>query len=154
MEETENADAARRALVEVGFAFGMHFAQAASDRLSGVDLVVHGAHPKGLVDELGNEFLPGVSQFLYRPMVSFSVNCLDVLGVPAIMLAEPRHHRRFRRSFSEMRRVLAGDIGTVDSEADLAGGDEGDRRLRVAGKVEAVGSVCVGSHIEAVSPSR
>ena len=63
------------------------------------------------------------------------------------MLAEASHHCRFRRCFSEMRRVLAGDIGMVNSESDLAGGDEGDRRLSVAWKVEAVGSVCVGSHV-------
>ena len=63
------------------------------------------------------------------------------------MFSKPSHHRWFRRCFSEMRRILAGDIGLVDSEPDFAGGDEVDRRLRVAGKVEAVGSVCVGSHI-------
>ena len=38
----------------MGFAFGMHFAQAARDRLSGVDLVVHGAHSyvKDNIDEV------------------------------------------------------------------------------------------------------
>ena len=47
-----------RTLVEVGFAFGMHFVQAARDGLGEVDLVVNGTHQKDLVNELGNEFLP------------------------------------------------------------------------------------------------
>ena len=58
-------------MVEVGFAFGMHFAQAARDGLGWIDLVENCAHRKDLVNEFGNGFLPGVSQFLYRTVVGF-----------------------------------------------------------------------------------
>ena len=46
-----------------------------------------------------------------------------------------------------MHRILAGDIGSVDAESDLAGRDESDPRLRIAGNVEAAGSARVGSHV-------
>ena len=58
----------------MGFAFGMHLARAARDRLGGVYLVVNGAHRKDLVNKIGDEFLPGISQFLYRPVVGFPVD--------------------------------------------------------------------------------
>ena len=102
---------------------------------------------KNLVNELGNELLPGVSHFLYRTVVCFPVDSLDVHCVPAIMFLEPSHHRWFRRCFSKMRCVLAGDIGLVDAESDLAGRDESDRRLGIAGNVEAVGNVRIGSQV-------
>ena len=63
------------------------------------------------------------------------------------MFSKPSHHRCFRRCFSKVRRVLAGDIGMVDLDPDLAGRDESDPRLRIAGNVEAAGSVRVGSHV-------
>ena len=63
-----------RALVEVGFAFGMHFARAARDGLGWIDLVEGSTHRKDLLDELSNEFLPGVSQFMYRTVVGFPVD--------------------------------------------------------------------------------
>ena len=46
-----------------------------------------------------------------------------------------------------MRCILACDVALVDSESDFAGRDESDRRLRIAGNVEAVGSMHAGSHI-------
>ena len=61
------------------------------------------------------------------------------------MSLEPSHHCWLRRCFSKMRCILAGDIGMVDAESDLAGRDEGDCRLRIAGNGE--GSVCVSSDV-------
>ena len=104
----------------------MHFARAAHDGLGRIDLVANGAHWKDLVNELDNEFLPGVS--------------------------ESSHHRCFRRCFSTMRCILAGDIGFVDADSNLAGRDESDRCLRIAGNVEAVSSMCVSSHVDCFHP--
>ena len=50
------------------------------DGLGLIDLVENSAHQKDLVDELGNEFLPGVSQFLYRT-VAWAFQSTDSLSV-------------------------------------------------------------------------
>ena len=63
------------------------------------------------------------------------------------MCLEQSHHLWFGHCFSKVRCILAGNVGLVDSESDLAGRDESDRRLRIAGNVKAVGSMHVGSHI-------
>ena len=68
------------------------------------------------------------------------------------MFAELSHHRWFRRCFSKMRCILACDVALVDSESDFAGRDESDRRLRIAGNIEAVGSMRVSSHVEGFHP--
>ena len=131
----------------------MHFAGAARDGLGRIDLVVNSAHQKGLVGELGNDFLPSVLQFLYHTVGCFSVDGLDVRRVPSVMFAKPSRHRCFRRCFSKMRCILAGDIGLVDTESDLARRDESDRRLRNARNVEAVGGMRVSSHVECFTSS-
>ena len=73
-KESDDADSTGWALVEMSLALRMHFARAASDGLGGIDLLEDRAHGKDLVNELRDEFFPGMAQFLDRAVVCFPID--------------------------------------------------------------------------------
>ena len=74
VKESGDADSTGWALVEMSLAFQMHFARAASDGLGGIDLLEDRAHRKDLVNELRDEFFPGVAQFLDCAVACFPID--------------------------------------------------------------------------------